>query len=100
MWGSPFYDPPRKVEVEEVSSENKHEKTFKVGQIYAHPLYVYKLEISKIEAYKGEDYSYKNATIFVKPCFLNRGDEVIKLKEYEMTTEELNADKWYIGFEK
>ena len=100
MWGSPFYDPPRKVEVEEVSSKNNNEKTFKVGQIYIHPLYVYKLEISKIEAFKDGDYSYKNASIFVKPCFLNRENEVIKLKEYELTTEELNADKWYIESEK
>lgn len=45
-------------------------KLLKVGQIYSHPLYVYKLEISKIEAYKGESYSYRNASIFVKPCFL------------------------------
>jgi hypothetical protein len=55
-----------KVIVEEISSENNSDKTFKVGQIYSHPLYVYKLEISKIEAYKGESYSYRNASIFCK----------------------------------
>ncbi|MBL2346529.1 hypothetical protein ELJ07_30685, partial [Klebsiella pneumoniae] len=76
------------------------DKTFKVGQIYSHPLYVYKLEISKIEAYKGESYSYRNASIFVKPCFFNRENEIVKLDEYEMTTEELNADKWWIESEK
>ncbi|MGK3616325.1 hypothetical protein [Bacillus cereus] len=100
MWGSPFYESPTRVEVEVVSSKNKHEKTFQVGQIYAHPLYVYKLEISKIESFKGENYSYSDASIFVKPCFVNRENEVIKLKEYEMTTEELNTDKWYIEFDK
>ncbi|MFD6547911.1 hypothetical protein ACFWD4_27300, partial [Bacillus cereus] len=63
-------------------------------------LYVYKLEISKIEAYKGESYSYRNASIFVKPCFFNRENEIVKLDEYEMTTEELNADKWWIESEK
>ncbi|EEL84925.1 hypothetical protein bcere0029_52980 [Bacillus cereus AH1272] len=86
--------------VEEISSENNSDKTFKVGQIYSHPLYVYKLEISKIEAYKGESYSYRNASIFVKPCFFNRENEIVKLDEYEMTTEELNADKWWIESEK
>ncbi|MBL2468641.1 hypothetical protein ELJ42_30110, partial [Klebsiella pneumoniae] len=59
-----------------------------------------KLEISKIEAYKGESYSYRNASIFVKPCFFNRENEIVKLDEYEMTTEELNADKWWIESEK
>ncbi|HHT7191573.1 TPA: hypothetical protein ACTZ5N_005087 [Bacillus cereus] len=83
-----------------MSSENNSDKTFKVGQIYSHPLYVYKLEISKIEAYKGESYSYRNASIFVKPCFFNRENEIVKLDEYEMTTEELNADKWWIESEK
>ncbi|PQQ47407.1 hypothetical protein [Bacillus thuringiensis] len=72
----------------------------KVGQIYSHPLYVYKLEISKIEAYIGESYSYRNASIFVKPCFLNRKNEIVKLDEYKMITEELNADKWWIELEK
>ncbi|PEU05828.1 hypothetical protein [Bacillus sp. AFS019443] len=100
MWDSHFYDPPRKVEVEEVSSKNNNEKTFQVGQIYSHPLYVYKLEISKIEAYIDKKYSYSDASIFVKPCFLNRENEVIKLNEHEMTTEELNADKWYIESKK
>lgn len=100
MWGSHFHGPPSKVKVEEISSENNSDKTFKVGQIYSHPLYVYKLEISKIEAYKGESYSYRNASIFVKPCFFNRENEIVKLDEYEMTTEELNADKWWIESEK
>lgn len=72
MWDSHFHGTPSKVIVEEISSENNSDKTFKVGQIYSHPLYVYKLEISKIEAYKGESYSYRNASIFVKPCFFNR----------------------------
>jgi hypothetical protein len=94
MWDSHFHGTPSKVIVEEISSENNSDKTFKVGQIYSHPLYVYKLEISKIEAYKGESYSYRNASIFVKPCFFNRENEIVKLDEYEMTTEELNADKW------
>ncbi|MFC9449138.1 hypothetical protein ACFTSE_23575 [Bacillus cereus] len=100
MWDSHFHGPPGKVIVEEISSENNSDKTFKVGQIYSHPLYVYKLEISKIEAYKGESYSYRNASIFVKPCFFNRENEIVKLDEYEMTTEELNADKWWIESEK
>jgi hypothetical protein len=51
MWDSHFHGTPSKVIVEEISSENNSDKTFKVGQIYSHPLYVYKLEISKIEAY-------------------------------------------------
>ncbi|MFD6843645.1 hypothetical protein ACFWCE_27835, partial [Bacillus cereus] len=97
---SHFHGTPSKVIVEEISSENNSDKTFKVGQIYSHPLYVYKLEISKIEAYKGESYSYRNASIFVKPCFFNRENEIVKLDEYEMTTEELNADKWWIESEK
>ncbi|MCU5065159.1 hypothetical protein OB986_28620 [Bacillus cereus] len=100
MWDSHFHGPPSKVKVEEISSENNNDKTFKVGQIYSHPLYVYKLEISKIEAYIGESYSYRNASIFVKPCFLNRENKIVKLDEYEMTTEELNADKWWIKSEK
>ncbi|MGH0593730.1 hypothetical protein ACQVPY_15765 [Bacillus pretiosus] len=100
MWDSHFHGTPSKVIVEEISSENNRDKTFKVGQIYSHPLYVYKLEISKIEAYKGESYSYRNASIFVKPCFFNRENEIVKLDEYEMTTEELNADKWWIESEK
>ncbi|HDR4408726.1 hypothetical protein ACQVPP_18955 [Bacillus luti] len=100
MSDSHFHGPPSKVIVEEISSENNSDKTFKVGQIYSHPLYVYKLEISKIEAYKGESYSYRNASIFVKPCFFNRENEIVKLNEYEMTTEELNADKWWIESEK
>ncbi|ACI30413.1 MULTISPECIES: hypothetical protein [Bacillus] len=100
MWDSHFHGTPSKVIVEEISSENNSDKTFKVGQIYSHPLYVYKLEISKIEAYKGESYSYRNASIFVKPCFFNRENEIVKLDEYEMTTEELNADKWWIESEK
>ncbi|MEC2709703.1 hypothetical protein P9Z39_29275 [Bacillus thuringiensis] len=100
MWDSHFHGPPSKVIVEEISSENNCDKTFKVGQIYSHPLYVYKLEISKIKAYKGESYSYKNASIFVKPCFFNRENEIVKLDEYEMTTEELNADKWWIESEE
>jgi hypothetical protein len=49
MWDSHFHGTPSKVIVEEISSENNSDKTFKVGQIYSHPLYVYKLEISKIE---------------------------------------------------
>ena len=100
MWDSHFHGTPSKVIVEEISSENNSDKTFKVGQIYSHPLYVYKLEISKIEAYKGGSYSYRNASIFVKPCFFNRENEIVKLDEYEMTTEELNADKWWIESEK
>ncbi|MGR5963285.1 hypothetical protein ACT7DN_31495 [Bacillus paranthracis] len=100
MRDSHFHGTPSKVIVEEISSENNSDKTFKVGQIYSHPLYVYKLEISKIEAYKGESYSYRNASIFVKPCFFNRENEIVKLDEYEMTTEELNADKWWIESEK
>jgi hypothetical protein len=101
MWDSHFHGTPiSKVIVEEISSENNSDKTFKVGQIYSHPLYVYKLEISKIEAYKGESYSYRNASIFVKPSFFNRENEIVKLDEYEMTTEELNADKWWIESEK
>ncbi|NUJ08374.1 hypothetical protein [Bacillus paranthracis] len=100
MWDIHFHGTPSKVIVEEISSENNSDKTFKVGQIYSHPLYVYKLEISKIEAYKGESYSYRNASIFVKPCFFNRENEIVKLDEYEMTTEELNADKWWIESEK
>lgn len=100
MWDSHFHGTPSKMIVEEISSENNSDKTFKVGQIYSHPLYVYKLEISKIEAYKGESYSYRNASIFVKPCFFNRENEIVKLDEYEMTTEELNADKWWIESEK
>jgi len=67
MWDSHFHGTPSKVIVEEISSENNSDKTFKVGQIYSHPLYVYKLEISKIEAYKGESYSYRNASIFARP---------------------------------
>jgi hypothetical protein len=47
MWDSHFHGTPSKVIVEEISSENNSDKTFKVGQIYSHPLYVYKLEISK-----------------------------------------------------
>jgi hypothetical protein len=45
MWDSHFHGTPSKVIVEEISSENNSDKTFKVGQIYSHPLYVYKLEI-------------------------------------------------------
>ncbi|MGK8430743.1 hypothetical protein [Bacillus cereus] len=58
MYGSPFYHEPQRRNVEELRSNNSLEMWLKVGQRLAHPLYVYKIEITKIMAFE-EETSYR-----------------------------------------
>ncbi|WP_044797754.1 hypothetical protein [Bacillus cereus] len=98
MYGSPFYHEPQRRNVEELRSNNSLEMCLKVGQRLAHPLYVYKIEITKIMAFEEETSyrdRYSSAEIYVKP-YLDEKDEKCVFKEYKIDVDGINKDKWFL----
>ncbi|WP_069302609.1 hypothetical protein [Bacillus bingmayongensis] len=70
-----------------------------MGWKFAHPLYVYKIEIVKIMAFideKSNKSKYSNAKVFIKPFISKENNQVQEFEEYEMDTDVINKDKWFL----
>ncbi|HFJ9454148.1 TPA: hypothetical protein ACGW67_005472 [Bacillus tropicus] len=99
MYHGPFDYRPEKIEVNEVNSDITSEMSLRVGQKYAHPLYLYKIEITRIKAYKEKPEFgniYSRSSIFIKPYVVRNSGTVAEMKEYEIEPENINKDKWFL----
>ncbi|MFJ8529990.1 hypothetical protein [Bacillus sp. NPDC094106] len=98
-WGWREWREPVRESAEEINSDNPSQINLKLEQKFAHPLYEYKMRISRIEAYKDESengYTYGNASVFVKPYFQKDSNNIVELDEYEISPKEINDGKWFL----